>query len=76
VRLNRHLQAALDQLYNVLRGLNPLPGFLLKAMQHVDGIAQFQRINRAVGVAVVVLDNFQDARSAKASQGLGVVGTT
>ena len=48
-------------------------GFFLKAMQHINGMAEFDGVDRPVGVALKILDNFQYARAAKPFERFGLL---
>ena len=55
----RHAQPLLNQIHLLFGRFNSLVRFLLKAVQDIDGILEPHRVNRAVGVAVIVLDHLQ-----------------
>lgn len=66
------IQARLDQVEITPRRRDATHGLLLEAMQNVDGFDKPNRVYGAVGVAVVVFNDFQDSRTVKASKRLGI----
>jgi len=62
-----------NQVHVGLGGFAAVRGFFLKAMQHINGIAKFHGVDRPVGVAFKILDNFQYARAAKTSERFGLL---
>jgi hypothetical protein len=54
-------QPRFDQFDLVLGRRDALPGFLLERMKHIDHACESDRIDRATGVAVIVVDDFQNA---------------
>ena len=54
------LQPRLDQFDLVPGRRDALPGFLLERMQHIDHACEPDRIDRATGVAIIVVDDLQD----------------
>jgi hypothetical protein len=59
------LQARLDQLDVSLRGGDASLCLLLESVQHVHHADEAHGINRPVGVAVEVIDQFQNGTAAK-----------
>src|ERR1700751_4907197 len=61
-------QALADELELPLRGDYAAFRFLLKRMQHINLGRKSHRINRPIGVAAVILDQFEHAGTAKTFQ--------
>jgi hypothetical protein len=61
-------QALADELEVALGCRNAALRFLLKRVQHVDPGRELHRINRSVGVAAMIVDQFKHAGAAKASK--------
>jgi hypothetical protein len=59
-------ETPLDQINLSRWRCNAFRGFLLKYMQHIDGILETHGINGSPRVAMVRSHNFEDAGSAKA----------
>src|SRR5260370_12368640 len=62
------LEARLDQVDLRFRCLNSGLRFLLEGVEHAHAASQPHGVDGAIGVTVMVLDNFQDSCAAKASE--------
>ena len=63
-------QPTFDQINFGFRRRNPLFRFLLKDVQHVNSQGETDGVDRPVCVAIMIVDNFQNASTTKAFQGL------
>lgn len=49
----------------MLRGLVSLFRFLLENVEHIDHTRELNGVDRTIGIAVEILDNFENGRAAK-----------
>ena len=63
-------EAAADQVQSGFWSGDAFLGFLLKGMQNVDGIGELDGVDRSIGVAIEVVHDFQNSRTAEADSGL------
>ena len=57
-------ESAADQVQRGFGGRDPFLGFLLKGVQHVDGVRQLDGVDRSIRVAIEVVHDFQDSFAA------------
>src|SRR6266478_5281831 len=70
MKLLRDLESPLDKLDFLLRGRHALLRFLLESMKHEDRPGEFYGIDGSIGIALVILDDFQDSGAAESFGGL------
>lgn len=71
--LLRQFQASFDNIHLVLRRTDALVRLLLETVQDIHRILETNRIDRTVGIAVIVFHHFQYTRRAEALERLGLI---
>jgi hypothetical protein len=66
-------QPRFDQFLVLFGRLNALARFFLKAVQHVDAIAESDGIHCAIGIAIVVFHNLKHSGGPEAFERLGLL---
>jgi hypothetical protein len=61
----------MDEVDCALRRSDAALGLFLKGMQNIDHIAELYRVNRAIRILVVTVNDLHDLRSAKGFEGFG-----
>jgi len=58
----------------MLRGLYPLFTFLLESMEYIHNLIKFYRVNSSIGIAQMIVSDFQHRSPVKACQWFGIDG--